>query len=241
MSKVSRAFKHALRKLGADLTRFQPRSHPVAKKAELVRRLGIDLVLDVGANAGQFGGELRSLGYRGRLISFEPLKSAFASLQSNAQSDSSWETKNFALGSTDEIQTINVSQLNWSSSLLPPTSETLEIHPGVKVTSTESIQVHRLDSIIDDLDAANKRIWMKVDTQGFELEVLKGAERSLAQVQMLQLEMAFVPIYQGQPLFQELHDWVTQRGFTLGSFEGLSWNPRNDELLWLDGLYHRIA
>lgn len=241
MRKVSRALKYAIRKLGADVTRFQPRTHPVAKKADLVRRLNIDLVFDVGANTGQFGSQLRGLGYEGRLVSFEPLTAAFAGLQSKAQRDSRWDAKNYALGSVDAQQTINVSHTNSSSSLLSPTSQAVDAHPCVKVESSETIQVHRLDTVFDSLNAAGKRIWMKVDTQGFELEVLKGAEQSLPNVQMLQLEMAFVPLYQGQALFQELHDWVTHRGFTLGSFESLSWHPRSGELLWLDGVYHRTA
>lgn len=239
MKRLNHSLKRLVKRLGFEVTRYQPRSNTLAKKFDLMHRLGVDLVLDVGANVGQFTRELRGGGYRGRVISFEPLSEAFATLNRNAGGDPSWESKNFAIGSDDRQQQINISARDSSSSLMEVTSISVDAHPESRSIASETIEVRRLDSVFDDLNASRSNIFLKVDTQGYELEVLKGAERSLERVVMLQLEMSFVPLYKGQPLFQELHHWVEERGFHLGSLESLHWHPQTSDLLWLDGVYHR--
>ncbi|HEX6961975.1 MAG TPA: FkbM family methyltransferase, partial [Lacipirellula sp.] len=240
MKRINQALKRLIRRSGYDLRRYQPRTHPVAKKFDLMRRLGIDLVLDVGANTGQFAGELREQGYRGRIISFEPIPSVYRELERHAAGDPRWTTKNFALGNQDGEQTIHVSQKSWSSSLLEVTEASTSAFPDSRAVSSESIRVRRLDSVFPELEADHRTIWLKVDTQGYEMQVLKGAVDSLARVAMLQLELAFVPLYQDQALFQDVYPWVVERGFRLGSLECLNWNPDSGELLWLDGVFHRL-
>src|SRR5687767_12447049 len=101
MKKLNQSLKRLIRRGGYDVSRFQPRTHPVAKKFDLMRRLGIDLVLDVGANTGQFAGELREQGFQGRIISFEPIPAVYRDLERNAAADPLWTAKNFALGNED--------------------------------------------------------------------------------------------------------------------------------------------
>lgn len=239
MKSLNRSLKRLVRKLGYDVTRYQPRTHPTSKKYALTKDLGIDLVLDVGANVGMFARDLKNSGYTGRLISFEPLSKAYAALERKAKADSNWQTINMALGSEDCEQTINISDTDTSSSLLEATSLAMAAHPQTRKVSTELIQVRKLDSIFDSLNAKGSNIWLKVDTQGYEMEVLRGAERSLESVSLLQLEMAFLPLYDGQTLFSELYEWVQDHGFRLGSFESMSWHPQTGDLLWLDGIFHR--
>lgn len=240
MKQMKHALKKLLRRAGFDVTRYQPRTHPVAKKVELVRRLGIDLVLDVGANAGQFASALREAGYQGRIVSFEPLHAIYAELEAKASRDPLWTTMNCALGSEDGRQTIHVSEKSWSSSLLEVTAASTSAHPDSRSVGEESIVVRRLDSVFPEMSVGNSKIWLKVDTQGYEMHVLEGAVDSISQVLMLQLELAFVPMYEGQALFGDVYDWVRQRGFSLGSFEGINWHPQSGELLWLDGIFHRV-
>jgi FkbM family methyltransferase len=240
MNRTKQLAKRLLRKLGFDVTRYQPRTHALAKKSDLRRKLGIDLVLDVGANIGQFAEELRRDDYRGRIVSFEPLSAAFATLQDRAQRDPDWDALNIALGSSEGVQTIHVTEANWSSSLLPVSQLSVEAHPTTKIVASESIQVRRLDSVLPELQADGRKIWLKIDAQGFELEVLRGGVEALTQVSMLQLEMSFVHLYEGQPLFDEVYHWALSQGFRLGSLEGISWHPQNGELLWLDGVFHRV-
>jgi FkbM family methyltransferase len=240
MKQLNHALKQLIRRAGFDVTRYQPRTHPVAKKVELFRRLGIDLVLDVGANSGQFASQLREAGYQGRIVSFEPLHAIYAELKAKASRDSLWTTMNCALGSEEGNQTIHVSEKSWCSSLLEVTGASTSAYPGSRSVREESIVVRRLDSVLPELSVDDAKIWLKVDTQGYEMHVLEGAVNSLSQVLMLQLELAFVPMYEGQALFGDVYEWVRQRGFSLGSFEGISWHPESGELLWLDGVFHRV-
>lgn len=240
MKRLNLALKRLIRRGGYDVSRYQPRTHAVAKKFDLMRRLGVDLVLDVGANTGQFAGELREQGYQGRIISFEPIPSVYRELERNAAADPLWTTKNYALGNEDGGQTIHVSQKSWSSSLLEVTAASTSAFPDSRAVSTETISVRRLDSVFHELDADGAKIWLKVDTQGYEMRVLEGAVNSLGRVAMLQLELAFVPMYEGQALFHDVYHWVVARGFRLGSMECLNWNPESGELLWLDGVFHRV-
>lgn len=239
MKRINQALKRLIRRRGFDVSRYQPRTHAVAKKFDLMQRLGVDLVLDVGANTGQFAGELREQGYRGRIISFEPIAEVYRQLESNAGRDPLWTTKNFALGNEDGQQTIHVSEKSWSSSLLQVTEASTSAYPDSRAVSSESIRVRRLDSVFPELDADDATTWLKVDTQGYEMHVLEGAVQSLTRVAMLQLELAFVPLYQGQALFHDIYPWVVERGFRLGSLECLNWNPESGDLLWLDGVFHR--
>jgi FkbM family methyltransferase len=193
----------------------------------------------VGANTGQFAGELREQGFQGRIISFEPIPAVYRDLERNAAADPLWTAKNFALGNEDGGQTIHVSEKSWSSSLLEVTAASTSAFPDSRAVSTEAIAVRRLDSVFHELDARSAKTWLKVDTQGYEMRVLEGAVNSLANVSMLQLELAFVPMYEGQALFHEIYHWVFERGFRLGSLECLNWSPESGELLWLDGVFHR--
>lgn len=241
MKQLTQTAKRLIRRMGFDVSRYQPRTHVLAKKSDLRRQLGIDLVLDVGANIGQFASELRHDGYEGRIVSFEPLSEAFATLSARSRRDSRWDAYNFALGSVEGSQTIFISEANWSSSLLPTSPVIVDAHPNAKSVSSETIQVRRLDSVLPELEAENCSIWLKIDTQGFELQVLQGAVETLKRTSMLQLEMSFVALYEGQPLFDELYKWVQEHGFRLGSLEGISWHPQNGDLLWLDGVFHRVG
>jgi hypothetical protein len=146
---------------------------------------------------------------------------------------------NCALGDVDGPQAIHVAANSWSSSLLPASEVGISASPDSRAIASENITVRRLDSIFPQLNADGAKIWLKIDTQGYEKHVLEGAKNSLPHVKMLQLEMSFVPSYEGQPLFDEIYRWVYDRGFRLGSVEMPSWHPQSGELLWLDGVFHR--
>lgn len=95
---------------GFDIVRYASASHPLARRATLINNYSIDLVVDVGANAGSFGRQLRSIGYSGRILSFEPLSSAYIQLLNEISNDKCWTACNFALGNKPEISTINIAR-----------------------------------------------------------------------------------------------------------------------------------
>ena len=239
------SIKHELRKYlwsaGYDLIRFTPRTHPLARRKQILTHYTIDTVLDIGANAGQFAQELRNdLAYEKRIISFEPLSSVFELLKDNAKDDPGWEVLNTALGDAKKKQEINIAGNSDSSSLLDMLPAHVKSAPETRYIGREMIEVERLDSIFDDLCKSNNRIYMKIDTQGYEDKVLQGAEKSLLQIDTVQMEMSLVPLYEGGLLLDEMCTLMREKGYSLISIEAGFSDPDSGQLLQVDGIFHRF-
>jgi FkbM family methyltransferase len=207
----------------------------------MIEGRGIDLVLDIGANAGQFGSELRRLGYRGAIVSFEPLSEAFRRLEAVARGDVGWNVKNLALGATSGTHTIHQAANSESSSLLQMLPLHSDAAPYSRYTGEESVLVEPLDAMFDDVCMGARKVYMKIDTQGYESQVLMGAARSLGRVDMIQIEMSLAPLYEGQALFGDLYAELTGRGFALVGLESNFVDPRTGHLLQVDGIFHRVS
>ena len=205
----------------------------------LLRRFEVDLVLDVGANAGQFGRQLRAMGYRGRMVSFEPLAQPFRKLKFNTATFPNWQAVQLALGDTDEARTIHVAGNSQSSSFLEMLPQHLAAAPKSAYVGTESVTVRRLDSVIDQYCGPRERVFLKIDTQGYEAAVLRGAGQSLTRCIGVQLEMSIAPLYQGELLLPELIGEMVKHGFALMHLKPGFFDPRTGELLQLDGLFFR--
>jgi FkbM family methyltransferase len=190
----------------------------------LMHQLDINCVLDVGANEGQFGVALRGAGYQGWILSFEPVSEIFGILQHQAKGDELWRAFPFALGATNEQAEINVGADSLLSSFLEPREDSLERFPANRVTRTETVEVRRLDDTLDECLAgiAAPRIYLKMDTQGFDLEVVKGGERTLPRIVALQTEVSFRPIYRRMPNFLESIGTLQALGFEVIAFEPVS-------------------
>jgi FkbM family methyltransferase len=218
-----------LQKFGYELVRY-PIMH-------FLHHYGINLVLDVGANTGQYGKDLRRLGYKGKIVSFEPLSSAYRQLARNVSGDSLWETAQFALGCQDMQTELNVAEYSPSSSLLKILPELPKIVPGLSSVGKENISVHRLDSIFSNYCAPENRIFLKIDTQGYEKQVLEGALNVLPLVLGLQIEMRLAPVYAGEALIEELFSFMRQHGFTPQWIIHGYKHPVTRQLLEIDGIF----
>lgn len=176
----------------------------VEQAAWLLRATEANCVLDVGANVGQYAKALRGAGYQGRIVSFEPVSRAFAQLRSAAADDPEWHVHPYALGRTDGTAQINADPKTLSS-MLPASEFGREWSDRLSRPRTETIQVRRLDSVFDEVTAGLDpvRAYLKMDTQGFDLEAFAGAARTLDQVVGLQSEVACVPLYDGMPRMSE--------------------------------------
>lgn len=172
---------------------------------------GIDLVVDVGANEGQFASSLREIGYRGRIVSFEPVESVYALLCERANSDPKWETRQLALGSKAGRQRISVSANSVFSSLLPQLRAAVEFDPAAAVVRSEEIEVVRFDDLFGGWH--ERKIFLKVDTQGFERQVIQGARASLSAIQGIQLELPVVQLYAGNWSFEGALGEMRELGF----------------------------
>jgi FkbM family methyltransferase len=209
------------------------------RRSRLLRSRGITLVLDVGASEGNYATQLRRLGFTSRIVSFEPLSDAFAALEAATAGDPLWECRHLALGSSDGTAEINVAGNSTSSSLLGMEDRQLKSAPQAKYVGTEPVAVSRLDSIWPELVGDQDRVYLKLDVQGFELEVLKGAEVSLSYVDCLQAELSFVPLYEGAPTFLEMIEELRSRGFRLAGLEEGHDDVRTGEMLQSDGIFVR--
>ena len=171
------------RRLGYDLT-ARAKARPVqAQLIAVLERFGVSAVLDVGANAGQYGTALREWGYAGRIVSFEPLAEAHRRLERRAAADPAWRVApRMALGDRDGEVEIEVSAESDMSSLLPQTDLLRRISPSSRVVGRETVPIRRLDGVVNDYVEADDGMFLKIDTQGFEAQVLAGARRLLAEL-----------------------------------------------------------
>jgi FkbM family methyltransferase len=226
------------RKLGIDL-KYYPGAE-LGKLKKFFRQQRISLVLDVGANTGQYAVELRELGYKGRIVSFEPQQQAFDALQQKAANRHNWKVFHCALGEKKETATINIAANSASSSLLDMLPTHAESAPESAFVNKETITVERLDEIIDLFAQPNDRIFLKIDTQGFEEKVLNGASGCMNRVRGIQLEMSMVPLYDGEMLFDEMRKKIEGLGFTLCSIlPGFS-DAATGKLLQVDGIFFKV-
>ena len=164
----------------------------------LFERYGINCVLDVGARHGDYGILLRNNNYRGAIASFEPVSASYRILQSASAGDPAWTTYPFALGSSPGTAEINVGTGTSYSSFLTPSAYGLETNPDIAPARTETVQIRSLDELFAEVTSRIRepRVYLKMDTQGFDLEVIRGARQSLPQIVALQSELTLQPLYQ---------------------------------------------
>tara|TARA_B100000674_G_scaffold495518_1_gene523189 strand:- start:1494 stop:2216 length:723 start_codon:yes stop_codon:yes gene_type:complete len=195
----------------------------------------IDYILDVGANEGQFVKELRFYGYEGNIISFEPILDAHKRLLQNSLKDDKWEIyKPIALGNKNRESVINISKNSVSSSIFEMKKEHLENAPNSMYVSKQSINEIRLEEIFFDLDLKEKNLFLKIDTQGYEYEVLKGAEEILKYFKGIMVEVSLTNLYEGQKSWQEILGFIQSKGFNLWSIDRGFSNKKNGKTLQVD-------
>lgn len=187
-------------------------SPPRIQLAAMLNRCGVDLVIDVGANDGGFLRQVRSF-YSGPIISFEPVPAIYNKLVVRAAQDPNWRGFNLALGSKESTASINVSHQAGGgfSSLLKPNRFSTEHIPELRACTVETISVKRLDQVLTSLDS--QRMFLKMDTQGYDLEVFKGAGDLLSQIVLLQSELSLIPVYDGMPHWIESLSVYEKAGF----------------------------
>lgn len=231
--------KQGLRHFGYDLIEFTLVTSAVTRRQRLFEHYGIDLVLDVGANVGQYGLSLRRNGYRGRIVSFEPLAAAFQELQREAERDHNWETVNLALGQQDGMAELNIASNSVSSSLLDLLPLHQTVLPQAAFIGKESVRLNRLDTIYSSYVRPHDRVFLKLDVQGMERMVLAGVDESLAQIGGIQIEMSLVPLYRDSADFSEMIALLKTYGFQLMSMEPVLVNPLSGQVLEFDGIFFR--
>jgi FkbM family methyltransferase len=232
--------KRLLRRLGIEAHRYTVQTSPGAQLARLLGGLGVDLVLDVGANTGHYARTLRDHGYRGTIVSFEPLASAHARLEAAARADGAWlAAPRMALGDRDGQVVIHVAGNSASSSILDMLPAHERAAPGSAYVGAESVPQRRLDGAAARyLDGASA-VLLKIDTQGYEDRVLAGATGILDRITAVQTELSLVPLYAGQPLFDQMRARMEQMGFALYAIFPGYVDESTGQTLQIDGFFLR--
>lgn len=241
-TRVKEVVHRTLRRFGVDLIRWRPQSSSGAALAKMLTLHRIDTVLDVGANEGQYALFLRKLGYEGRIISFDPLTATHQQLQRLAAHDASWTVApRMAIGDQEGEVRINVASNNGASSSI---LRMLEAHeraaPKVRYVGSEVVPMSRLDRVAARFLGQAENVFLKVDVQGYEYQVLQGCRTLFPRIAGVQLELSLVPLYEGQALFSGLSDYMRQQGFDIwGILPGLVDNS-SGRLLQTDVVFFRV-
>jgi FkbM family methyltransferase len=222
-------------RVGLSVDRWPARETSEEILGQIVRRYGPDAAVDVGASVGRWSARMRRVGYDGFIISIEPGYEAFAQLEAASRKDPRWSVLRAAAGRTKGEMTLHVARSTSTSSLLPVTAHYVEIYDRAGVDHVEQVPVVTLDS----LDVPGDRVLVKIDTQGFDFEVLQGASVLLERVVAVQCELSIIPVYEGMTNpWREMVDWFEGQGFVLG---GLFPLMRDDQLRLheMDGVFVR--
>jgi FkbM family methyltransferase len=212
-------------------------TRPADRRARLLRAYDIDLVVDVGANTGQYAAGLRAAGYGGRIASFEPLTGPQRVLAGATARDPQWESWRLALGARSGSADAHVSEDTRNSSVLAVGERHLRAVPDSRIVGSELVLMERLDSVWSRIVSGARRPYLKIDTQGYELEVLRGATAVLGAVVLVEVELSLLPTYEAGPLFEHVVAFLAEHRFSPIAFEGVLDDERTGEMLQVDAIF----
>jgi len=203
--------------------------------ATLLRRCAVNCVLDVGANHGQFGRRLRRVGYRGHIVSFEPVPETFARLERAAAEDPRWTVHPYALGREAGSAPMQVVH-GTLSSMLPATRFGADRYERLRTPAVQEVEVRRLDAVLDEVVAhvPDPRLYLKLDTQGYDVEAFAGLGERARELVGMQSEVAVLPIYEGMPLMCEALEVYAAAGFGISALYPVSRQSATGRVLEFD-------
>jgi FkbM family methyltransferase len=205
-------------------------------KYRWLQERNINTVIDVGANTGQFAELIREILPSAMIYSFEPLESCFKELTVKGASLMPMQSFNIALGDKAATVMMNRNEFTPSSSLLKMGQKHLQAFPFTERVTNERITIRTLDDFSSQLTLKSP-VLAKLDVQGYELKVLKGARKTLPRIDILILETSFVELYKGQPLFDEIYQHLRSNHFRyIGSFGQIP-HPIDGTILQSDSIF----
>jgi len=240
MERIKGLLKKGFKKTGFDIKKIKGIQTLEYRVMHLFDAFEINKVFDVGASKGQYGLWLRKAGFKGRIISFEPVKKAHAQLQKRSRKDKNWIVPPpTALGDEKGRKEINVSQNLASSSFLGISGTHLKSAQKARYVSAETVDIRRLDVIAPEYMEPDDHLFLKIDVQGYEDHVLKGAEGILPEILGIQAELSSVPLYKKQVLFNEVVNYLLERGFELSELIPGFRDKKSGRLYQFDGIFFR--
>ena len=199
-----------------------------------------DLILDVGANTGQYGKKIRKHKYKGEIISFEPLEDAHSKLLEITSDDKKWLVYDrIALGDKKGEATLNIAKNSVSSSLLNILKSHIEAAPDSKYIGREKVQMSTITDILNQVRNKSENVLLKIDTQGYEYQIIQGAIGSLNKISFIELELSVQELYQGQKQYLFVLNYLEKLNFQLINLRKSFESPINGTLLQFDAIFCR--
>jgi FkbM family methyltransferase len=235
---IKAAFRRWTNRVGYDFVQYNVHNHRW-RLNNLLTQCGVTVVLDVGANEGNFGRELRELGFGGQIVSFEPLPNAYHRLALAAAKDGNWTAVNIGLGDREEERVLHIAANSQSSSFLAMDAAHVDAAPESAFMGESRALIRRLEGVFSNYCLHNMRAFLKVDTQGFEKRVMEGAAGVLDRVPLVQLECSLVPLYRDAEVIEDLISYMRGLGYDPVDLRSTFRHASSCHLMQIDMLFLR--
>jgi FkbM family methyltransferase len=235
---IKKFLKQILKKARIEIFKQNISNSSLFQLKAVLDLLSIDVVLDIGANEGQFAKDICGMGFSGKIVSFEPLSSARVKLLKLSEMHKNWYVhEQVAIGGFNGKIEINISGNSVSSSILPM----LDSHKSAAIESeyigSEFVSKARLDDVFKNYVNLGSNSFIKIDTQSYEWEVIMGATETLKSAKGVICELTLVPLYSGQKLWREIIDTLEKMDFKLWAIQKGFTNPITGQTLQMDAIF----
>jgi len=235
---VKKLIKNILKTFDYRLIKISKNKNSFDILLNLIEKKKIQLTFDIGANQGQFSLNLRDVGYKHEIFSFEPLSKEHEILKQKAIQDKYWKIySRCAVGNFDGNIDLNVSSYSPSSSILNFSTNHEKAKPEAKTIGVENSPIYKLDTIIKELNLQNKNFFMKIDTQGYEKFIIEGTNENLKNCKIIYCEVSLKEVYKNQTLWFEIINLLKSKGFDITSIENGFEDKLNNNLLQADIIF----
>lgn len=230
--------RFAVRRAGYDLNRAE--SHCWPDQKALLDGSPVKVILDVGMNVGDVGLRYHGLFPEAGIHGFEPIEAFCSVARSRLKGVPGARVNQVALAAEPGTRELHVNQDGDTSSLL---AADLDAVPNSYISMMSAARVEHVPALTVDGYCRENRIdevdVLKMDVQGGELDVLRGAEGLLSaqRIRLIYTEAFFVPFYEGQPLFGEVSGHLAARGYRLHGLYNTGFSGRTGRLQWADCIF----
>jgi len=233
--------KNIFHSMGFDIVRHPYTDiTPQRDYLKLLDNHNVDLVLDVGANVGQYAADLFKIGYKGQVVSFEPMSKEYALLKKASERNAHWlVAERMAIGESNGTIEINISENSVSSSILPLTDYVKENSPSTRYVAKEEVKISTLSDASREYVAKAKNPFLKVDVQGYEEQVLKGAAELMPLLKGIHLEFSLKPLYQNESTMDVMMAMLKQWNFEPWYFTPHTSKDRSGRMMQVDGVFYK--
>jgi FkbM family methyltransferase len=237
---IEKLIRELANKFGLDIKRYKKSDTEFGNLCKMLSLHRIEQVIDVGANTGQFAKSLRNHGYAGEIISFEPTSIAWRALVTASKNDNKWHVADrCAVGDIEGTLEINISSNSVSSSLLEMDTNHLNAAPESVYSSKEIVKICTLDNYFKNHGSLSNRIFLKIDTQGYEMNVLQGAESILSRTTGIQIELSLIKLYEGQMTHKNLTEFLESKSYEIWSLTPGFTNKASGRMLQFDATFFK--